>query len=487
MRAPGGPHDTLLLTPPDEALLAPATIRVRPGTGAGSVHPSPTEWYERAVNQPSDEVVEICRDLIRIDTTNTGDTVTSAGERVAAEYVAEKLADVGLEPVVHESEKGRTSVVARFPAAAPTAGAGAARGALLVHGHLDVVPADASEWSVHPFSGEVTDGYVWGRGAVDMKDFDAMVLATVRRMRMEGRTPARDLVLAFLADEENGGGLGAHWLVDNHRELFEGCTEAIGEVGGFSFTVAEDLRFYLIETAEKGLAWLRLHAHGRPGHGSMIHDDNAVTVLAEAVARLGRHRFPVVVTETVRAFLVEVSDALGLDLDPDRPEDAIAKLTSIAPIVGAGIRNTANPTRLVAGYKENVIPSRASATIDCRTLPGHHETFFDDLREVVGPDLDIEVIQQQPAVETRFDTPLVEAMSAALRAEDPGARSVPYMLSGGTDAKAFTRLGIRCYGFVPLRLPPELNFSALFHGIDERVPVDGLQFGVRVLDRLLST
>jgi acetylornithine deacetylase/succinyl-diaminopimelate desuccinylase-like protein len=328
---------------------------------------------------------------------------------------------------------------------------------------------------------------VWGRGAVDMKDFDAMLLATVRAMRREGRTPPRDLVLAFLADEEAGGAYGGHWLVDNHPDLFEGVTEAIGEVGGFSFTVSADLRLYLIETAEKGITWLRMHAKGRPGHGSMIHDDNAVTALAEAVARVGRHKFPVVMTDTVRRFLTEISDAIGLELDPDQPEEAIAKLSTIAPIIGSTIRNTANPTRLAAGYKENVIPSRASATIDCRTLPGEHETFLDQLREVVGPDLEFEVVTRQPPVETTFDGPLVAAMSAALRAEDPGARPIPYMLSGGTDAKAFHRLGIRCFGFTPLLLPPDLNFSALFHGIDERVPVEGLQFGVRVLDRLLST
>ena len=433
----------------------------------------------------ADEVVEMCRDLIRINTTNTGDNDTSAGERVAAEYVAEKLAEVGLEPVIRESARGRTNVIARYPGAS---GAGQpTRGALLVHGHLDVVPADPDEWSVHPFSGEVADGYIWGRGAVDMKDFDAMLLATVRKMRREGRTPPRDLVLAFLADEEAGGSYGGHWLVDNHADLFDGVTEAIGEVGGFSYSVSEDVRLYLIETAEKGLTWLRLQAKGRPGHGSMIHDDNAVTALAEAVARVGRHRFPVVVTDTVRAFLAELSDVLGIELDPDQPETAIAKLGSIAPIIGSTIRNTANPTRLSAGYKENVIPSRATATIDCRTLPGQHETFLDQLREVVGPDLELEVIQRQPPLETSFDGPLVQAMSAALRAEDPGARPIPYMLSGGTDAKSFNRLGIRCFGFAPLRLPADLNFSALFHGIDERVPVEGLQFGVRVLDRLLAT
>ncbi|NJC83106.1 M20/M25/M40 family metallo-hydrolase [Planosporangium mesophilum] len=427
-----------------------------------------------------DEVVEICRDLLRIDTTNTGDTTTSAGERAAAEYVAAKLAEVGLEPEIRESAPGRTSVVARYE------GADRDRGALLVHGHLDVVPADASEWSVDPFGGEIKDGYLWGRGAIDMKDFDAMALAVVRQWRREGRVPPRDLVLAFLADEEAGGRYGAHFMVDNHPELFEGCTEAIGEVGGFSYTVDENLRLYLVETAEKGIEWLRLIARGRPGHGSMVNDDNAITALSEAVARLGRHKFPIAMTDTVRAFLAQVSEALGIEVDLDDPELAIAKLGPIATIIGATVRNTANPTRLEAGYKENVIPSRAVATVDCRTLPGHAEVFEKQLRDVIGPDIDIEYIERQPPLETAFDGPLVEAMSAALLAEDPAARAVPYMLSGGTDAKAFQKLGIRCFGFAPLRLPADLNFGALFHGIDERVPVEGLKFGVRVLDRFLA-
>ncbi|HLL66412.1 MAG TPA: M20/M25/M40 family metallo-hydrolase [Micromonosporaceae bacterium] len=427
-----------------------------------------------------DEVVTICRDLLRIDTTNTGDTATGAGERVAAEYVAAQLADVGLSPRIFESERGRASVVARFEGSDP------GRDALLLHGHLDVVPADPREWSVHPFSGEIRDGYLWGRGAIDMKDFDAMLLALVRQWRREGRTPPRDLVLAFLADEEAGGLLGAHHMVQHHPELFEGCTEAVGEVGGFSYTVGPDLRLYLIETAQKGLDWLRLHARGRPGHGSFVHDDNAITALSEAVARLGRHRFPVVMTPTVRSFLAEVADALRIEIDLNDPEAAVAKLGPIAVLIGATLRNTANPTRLDAGYKDNVIPSRASATVDCRTLPGQTDSFVDQLRAVIGPDIEIEFIQRQPALETAFDGPLVAAMSRALRAEDPAARAVPYMLSGGTDAKAFSRLGMRCFGFAPLRLPADLNFGALFHGIDERVPVEGLQFGVRVLDRFLA-
>ncbi|MDR7277307.1 M20/M25/M40 family metallo-hydrolase [Catenuloplanes atrovinosus] len=427
----------------------------------------------------ADEVVELCRDLIRIDTTNTGDSRTSAGERAAAEYVMEKLAEVGIEPVVYEAEPGRTNLVARIPGADPS------RGALLVHGHLDVVPADPDEWSVHPFSGEIRDGFLWGRGAVDMKDFDAMVLAVVRQWGRSGYTPPRDIVLTFTADEEAGGVAGSRRLVADRPELFDGCTEAIGEVGGFSYTVSDELRLYLVETAQKGMDWLRLHARGRPGHGSMINDDNAVTTLAEAVARVGRHRFPVVITPTVRGFLEEVTELLGIELDLDDPEKAIAKLGPIAGIVGATIRNTANPTRLSAGYKDNVIPGRASATIDCRTLPGEEERLLRQLRDLVGPEIEIEHVGRQGALETTFDGSLVDAMAAALRAEDPGARAVPYMLSAGTDAKNFHELGIRCFGFAPLRLPPDLNFSALFHGIDERVPVDGLRFGARVLDRLL--
>jgi acetylornithine deacetylase/succinyl-diaminopimelate desuccinylase-like protein len=427
----------------------------------------------------TDDVVRICQDLIRIDTTNTGDPDTCAGEQVAAEYVAGVLAEAGLTPQIRQSAPGRTNLVARIPGTDPS------REALLVHGHLDVVPADPAEWSVHPFSGELRDGYVWGRGAVDMKDFDAMVLAVVRQWHREGYAPPRDIVLAFLADEEAGGEYGGHWLVDHHRELFDGCTEAIGEVGGFSFPVSADQRLYLVQTAEKGIAWLRLHARGRPGHGSMVHDDNAVTALAEAVARLGRHRFPIVVTDTVRGFLAEVAQVLGVEVDPDQPEQLVGKLGMIAPIVGSTLRNTANPTRLAAGYKDNVIPGKASATIDGRTLPGQDALFLDQVREVVGPDIEIEPVRVQPPVQTTFDGALVEAMARALRAHDPGARTVPYMVSGGTDAKAFSRLGIRCFGFTPLRLPPDLNFAALFHGIDERVPVDGLEFGVRVLDQFL--
>lgn len=434
-----------------------------------------------------DEVVELVGDLIRIDTTNTGDPATTVGEREAADYVEAKLTEVGYEiERVESGAPGRDNVFARLP------GADRTRGALLVHGHLDVVPADPSEWSVHPFSGTVRDGYLWGRGAVDMKDMVGMTLAVARMFKRDGVIPPRDIVFAFLADEEAGGKFGSQWLADNRPDLFEGCTEAVGEVGGFSLTLTDTngdpARFYLIETAEKGMAWMRLRARGRAGHGSFLHTDNAVTTLAEAVARLGSHRFPIVLTDTVRAFLAHVSEATGMEFPEDDLDGALAKLGPLSRIIGATVRDTANPTMLNAGYKANVIPSTAEAVVDCRVLPGRLEAFEREVDELLGPDVSREWVTLLPGLETTFDGDLVEAMAAALREEDPEARTVPYMLSGGTDAKAFEeKLGMRCFGFAPLRLPPDLDFASLFHGVDERVPVDSLLFGTRVLERFLQT
>lgn len=426
-----------------------------------------------------DEVVRLCSDLIRIDTTNPGDH-SGPGERKAAEYVAEKLSDVGLEPRIYESHAKRSSLIVRIEGTDP------GRDALLIHGHLDVVPARKEDWTRDPFGGEVADGCVWGRGAVDMKDMDAMVLAVVRERLRQGRRPQRDVVLAFLADEEAGGKWGAHWLVDNHPELFEGCTEAIGEVGGFSLTLPNDERLYLIETAEKGLAWMRLTADGTAGHGSMVHRDNAVTALAQAVGRLGAYEFPVRLTKTVRTFLEQVCDASGVEFDPDDIEKTVEGLGTLSRMIGATLRNTLNPTVLEAGYKANVIPQSAVAQVDGRFLPGHEEEFFDTVDDLLGERVSREFVHHDIAVETEWEGPITEAMTAALRAYDPQARPVPYCLSAGTDAKSFSTLGMRCFGFVPLKLPKDLDFSGMFHGIDERVPVDGLRFGVRVLDHFLD-
>ncbi|GFM96192.1 peptidase M20 [Streptomyces fulvorobeus] len=325
-----------------------------------------------------DEVVDLCRDLIRIDTSNYGDH-SGPGERLAAEYVAEKLAEVGLEPQIFESHKGRASTVARIE------GEDRSRPALLIHGHTDVVPVNAADWTHDPFSGEIADGCVWGRGAVDMKDMDAMTLAVIRDRMRSGRKPPRDIVLAFLADEEAGGTYGARYLVDKHPGLFEGVTEAISEVGGFSFTVNENLRLYLVETAQKGMHWMKLTVDGTAGHGSMIHKDNAITELSEAVGRLGRHTFPVRVTKTLRHFLDELSDALGTELDPENMDETLAKLGGISKLIGASLQNTANPTQLGAGYKVNVIPGQATAHVDGRFLPGYEEEFLADLDRILGP------------------------------------------------------------------------------------------------------
>jgi acetylornithine deacetylase/succinyl-diaminopimelate desuccinylase-like protein len=421
-----------------------------------------------------DEVVDLLGELIRINTSNP-----THPERPAAEWVAHKLDEVGIASQIIEAAPGRASTIARIEGSDPS------RAPLLIHGHLDVVPAEPAEWSVDPFAGEVRDGYLWGRGAIDMKDMDAMTLALVREWARTGRTPPRDIVLAFVSDEEAGGRQGAHYLVDHHPELFADCTEAISEVGGFSVTLNERARLYLVQTAEKGIAWLRLRAAGRPGHGSMLHDDNAVTRLAAAVSRIGAHEFPIVLTDTVRALIETIAGLTGVDMDPNDPDDWLPKLGGAARMIGATIRNTANPTMLEAGYKVNVIPSRAEAAIDTRFLPGQEEALFATLDELAGPGIEREEIVRDIAVETAFEGALVDAMAAALRAEDPGAHTAPYLMSGGTDAKSFSTLGIRCFGFTPLLLPPQLDFMSLFHGIDERVPVEGLRFGVRVLDRLL--
>jgi acetylornithine deacetylase/succinyl-diaminopimelate desuccinylase-like protein len=230
---------------------------------------------------------------------------------------------------------------------------------------------------------------------------------------------------------------------------------------------------------------MRLSARGRAGHGSMVHDDNAVTLIANAVARLGNHQFPLVMTDTVAQFLTVVSEETGLNFDGEDLEGAIAKLGPMARMLGAVLRDTANPTMLKAGYKANVIPATAEAVVDCRVLPGRQAAFEREVDELIGPNVTREWISELPSYETTFDGDLVEAMNDAILAVDPEARTVPYMLSGGTDAKAFARLGIRCFGFAPLRLPPELDFAALFHGVDERVPVDALEFGARVLERFL--
>jgi len=447
-----------------------------PGSGTA---PAASDGTVTDRSAAENEVVQLCSELIQFESVNTGDPATIGdGEARAARYIQDKLDEVGYETTYIESAPGRGNVFARLAGSDPT------RGALLIHGHVDVVPADPSEWTVHPFSGAVQDGYVWGRGAVDMKDMVAMTLAVARDLKQQGVVPRRDLIFAFMSDEEAGGLVGAHWLVEHHPELFADATEAISEVGGFSINIDDDRRAYLVAAAEKGVAWATLRATGTAGHGSMTSSDNAVTRIANAVSVLGSHEFPLVKTKTVSAFLASITELTGLEFPDEDLEGTIAKLGPIARIINATLRNTANPTMLKAGYKANVIPSTAEATVDCRVLPGTEDTFREQIQELVGDEIEIEWVWQPP-LEFPFEGELVENMKASVRAEDANGHPIPYMLSGGTDNKAFAKLNIKGYGFSPLRLPPDLDFSALFHGVDERVPVDSLLFGTRVLDRFL--
>jgi acetylornithine deacetylase/succinyl-diaminopimelate desuccinylase-like protein len=365
------------------------------------------------------------------------------------------------------------------------------RPALCIHGHLDVVPADAADWQVHPFSGELRDGCIWGRGAVDMKDMDAMILANIRHLARTGAKPPRDIVFAFFADEEAGGVKGSHWVVDHHPEVFEGVTEAISEVGGYSVTVpaagGQPTRAYLVQTAEKGIAWLRLVAHGRAGHGSVPNNENAVVRLAEAITRISAHKWPREYVASVRQLLDGLSDLTGTPYSDEDLDALLAHLGGAQGFVRGTLQDTANVTMAEAGYKHNVVPQTARASLDCRFLPGHEDDLMATIRELAGPYVDVEVVHRDIALDAPFEGPLVEAMVAALHSEDPGAPVLPYCLSGGTDNKALSRLGITGYGFAPLQLPDDLDFAPMFHGIDERVPVSALEFGARVLERLIAT
>ncbi|MFE7560160.1 M20/M25/M40 family metallo-hydrolase [Kitasatospora sp. NPDC057500] len=422
------------------------------------------------------EVVRIARDLIRMDTSNHGPG-KAEGEAEATDYCRALLEEAGLRCQVFEAGKDRTNLVARWPGRDP------GLPALMVHGHLDVVPADPADWSVDPFGGEVRDGMLWGRGAVDMKGTDAMILASVREAIRRGEQPRRDIVLCLFADEESGCAHGSAWLVDEHPHLFEGVGNAISEVGGYSVDIA-GRRAYLLQTGEKGALWAKLTAEGTAGHGSQLHDDNALVRLAEAVGRIGRTTWPVTLTDTTAELLERVRLLAGLPLgtDPSR----IAEAAGFgARFIKPSLQNVVNVTMFNGGYKANVVPERAGAVLDVRCLPGHRDAVLDRIRGLAGPGVRVDVETDLPALENPFDGDLVGRIAETLRRHDPDAEVLPYLLPAGTDNKPLSRLGIRGFGFAPLRLPADLDFPSLFHGVDERVPLDSLVFGREVLTDLL--
>lgn len=423
------------------------------------------------------DAISICQTLIRIPSVNYGDG--KGDEAAVAAKVVELLLEAGVNSEIFESAPGRCNVIAHIK------GVDEKRPGLVVHGHLDVVPANADDWSVDPFSAEIKDGMIWGRGAVDMKNMDAMIIAIFRMWAKKGIKPPRNIVLAFFADEEAGSLFGSRWMVAKHPEVFKGCSEAISEVGGFSVTVAGDKRLYFIEAAQKGIHWMRLSASGRAGHGSMMNPENALTRLSEAVSKVGNYEWPQRYTKTVKVLFNKIAEVTGKKYDEKDLRPLLEEIGPMARMIGATLQNTANPTMLEAGYKANVIPQSASAVIDGRFLPGLENELNQTIKEIIGPDITVETITHDIALEIDFEGDLVESMNRSILAFDPEGIPVPYLMSGGTDNKALSELGIIGYGFSPLQLPADLDFMALFHGVDERVPVDGIKFGVNVLEEFL--
>jgi acetylornithine deacetylase/succinyl-diaminopimelate desuccinylase-like protein len=448
-----------------------------------TTHASSTNTELPAVTDSAEleaESLEFIRALIRINSVNTGEAATIGdGETRAARFVQSKLEEVGFQTTLVEPKPGRASVIARLPGADPTAGA------LVVHAHLDVVPVQEKDWTHPPFGAEVHDGILYGRGAVDMKNYAGVMLAIARTFRRDGVVPRRDLIFAFFADEEAGGVWGARWIVDKRPDLLAGATEAIGEVGGFSIPIDAERRAYLVATAEKGVTWATITAHGRAAHGSRPTPDNAVVRIARAVAALGDHRFPIVRTDALTAFLDAFGRARGLAFTDATLDDDLDQLGFVASLIGATTRSTISPTVLSAGGKTNVIPAEASARLDIRVLPGQDEALRTELAEVLGDDIDIAWGREVPAIESPPDAPLLDVLQRAITAEDPGGLVVPYLLPASTDNKHLARLGIRGYGFVPLRVPADFDVFGEFHAADERIPIDALAFCARVTERIL--
>lgn len=434
--------------------------------------PAPPRLSPTEPGTEASTVGELCSELIRYDSSARGGL-----ERGVAERVAEHLSDMSLDVTILEQQPRRSNLVTRIHGTDGTAPA------LLVHIHLDVVPADPGAWTVPPYVGEIRDGCVWGRGAVDMKNMAAMTLSSLRRLVTSGWRPRRDIVFAFVADEELGGSAGARWLVEDHADLFAGCTEAIGEAGGFSYEYAPGRRAYLVQSGEKGIGWLQLVARGTGGHGSMLHNNNPIVALSEAVQRVEHHDFGIRLCDSTTGLVEAVKSWHGTD----DAELALRATGPLAKLLLPTLRNTYNVTELHAGLQQNVVPALAEALVDGRFVPGYEAEFYQEVEDLVGDLVEVKPVFHNHALETPFTGQIPEAIAAALASEDPHGLTVPTCLPIGTDAKHFARLGIRCYGFIPMQLPAAFDFPAMFHGADERVPLSALEFGQRVLERFFTS
>ncbi|NYE96426.1 acetylornithine deacetylase/succinyl-diaminopimelate desuccinylase-like protein [Psychromicrobium silvestre] len=432
------------------------------------------------------DVAELCAELIRFDTSNFGEG-KSHGEHKIAEFIAQKLEQAGYQPMILGPNLERSSVLLRVP------GTERHLPGLLVHAHLDVVPAEAEQWSRDPFSGLIEDGYIHGRGACDMKDMVAMTMVTLLNWAESGLRPRRDIVVAFVADEEDKGDYGAGWLVDEHPELFAGVQAAIGESGGTAnLLTAQDgssVRLYPVAAAERGTLHIRVRAEGNSGHGSRPVEVNAVKNLIAALQRVGVYRWPLKLTPVVRGYLEQTTAALGFAANLESEEGVAAAIEAMGEageVARVTVRCSSTPTVLRAGYKVNVIPGVAEADIDIRCLPGTEESTLETIDGLLGPGLSRSFIAHEPPTNSAIDSPWFESMKASLLRHDPAAVVVPYCMGGGTDAKAFSKLGISCYGFSPLTADPEGRSYQGVHGVDERIPVHSVRGGQQILQDFLS-
>lgn len=433
----------------------------------------------------AEDARRMCQALLRMDTTNP-----PGNEYLCANYLARELREVGLEPELLESEPGRTNLVVRYKGTGKAA-------PLLLTGHTDVVEADPSKWRRPPFSGDEFEGCLWGRGAVDMRHMVAMSAAIVRRLAATGTRLSRDIIFAAVADEENGCDLGSRFLVEQHRSKVE-AEYALGEVGGFTLHLG-DSQFYPVQVAEKGFVWVRATLRGEPGHGSMPMPGSVVTRLGEALAKLGSTSLPVHTTTYVTDFIDAVRAAQPTLIQPlvklvARPEllARLAKLVpnaSIARSFSALLSNTASATVVRAGSKTNVIPGSAEFEIDGRILPGQtNEDFLRELRAVLGEGVELEILKSAPPTMTHpVSSPVFDIIKRQVETREPQAQVVPYMIPGFTDAKYFSQIGARWYGFCPIKIEKGagIKFAEMFHGNDERVPVAGLAWGTEVLDAVV--
>jgi len=399
-----------------------------------------------------DEALDCLRALIRLDTTNP-----PGNERIAADYIADALAVHGVESVIRESAPTRASLIARHP------GTDSSKGALLLSSHTDVVPVERSGWTREPFSGEIADGCVWGRGAIDMKSKCATDLVLMTALKRAGAKPDRDVIMAAVADEEAGSDYGAKFLVERHPELVR-ASYVLNEVGGFTIHL-RNRRFYPIQIAEKGFVTIKMKVTAMPGHGSMPRSDTAISRISELITKIVNTPM----RKNVSPFMRKTLEELGVPVD------------SPGPLFQPMLANTVSPTILRAGYKDNVIPGEATIVLDGRTLPGEDpESFMAELREIVGPEPTFELIKTAPPAETSPDTPLFELIKETIEAADPGSRAIPWMIPGATDNKFYSKLGAACYGFSPVRLEPHMPFGSLYHGNDERLPIEGFNWGLKV-------